>query len=45
MIRAEGLQKRFDRTVALAGVDLDVPAGSILGVLGPNGSGKPVTAL
>ncbi|HVW46144.1 MAG TPA: ATP-binding cassette domain-containing protein [Solirubrobacterales bacterium] len=40
MIRAEGLQKRFDRTVALAGVDLDVPAGSILGVLGPNGSGK-----
>ena len=40
MIRAEGLQKRFGPTVALAGVDLDVPAGSILGVLGPNGSGK-----
>ena len=43
MIRAEGLQKRFGRTVALAGVDLDVPAGSILGVLGPNGSGKTTT--
>ena len=40
MIRAEGLQKRFGQTVALASVDLDVPAGSILGVLGPNGSGK-----
>lgn len=43
MIRAEGLQKRFGQTVALAGVDLDVPAGSILGVLGPNGSGKTTT--
>jgi len=40
MIRAEGLQKRFGQTVALAGVDLDVPTGSILGVLGPNGAGK-----
>jgi ABC-2 type transport system ATP-binding protein len=40
MIRAEGLQKRFGETVALAGVDLDVPTGSILGVLGPNGAGK-----
>ncbi len=40
MIRAEGLKKRFGQTVALAGVDLDVPTGSILGVLGPNGAGK-----
>jgi ABC-2 type transport system ATP-binding protein len=40
MIEAHGLQKRFGATVALAGVDLDVPAGSILGVLGPNGAGK-----
>jgi len=31
--------------VALAGIDLQVPAGSILGVLGPNGAGKPVTEL
>ena len=30
--------------VALAGVDLDVPAGSIYGLVGPNGSGK-TTAL
>ena len=34
-IRAEGLTKRFGDTVALAGVDLEVPAGSILAVLGP----------
>jgi daunorubicin resistance ABC transporter ATP-binding subunit len=40
MIRAEGLRKHFGATVALAGVDLEVPAGSILGVLGPNGAGK-----
>jgi ABC-2 type transport system ATP-binding protein len=40
MIQAEGLTKRYGETVALAGIDLDVPAGSILGVLGPNGAGK-----
>src|SRR5580698_5034053 len=40
MIEARGLTKRFGPTVALAGLDLEVPAGSILGVLGPNGAGK-----
>src|SRR5271163_4615459 len=40
MIEAEGLTKRYGDTVALAGVDLQVPAGFILGVLGPNGAGK-----
>ncbi|HEY6623791.1 MAG TPA: ATP-binding cassette domain-containing protein [Acidimicrobiales bacterium] len=40
MIEAEGLRKRFGSTVALDGVDLQVAAGSILGVLGPNGAGK-----
>ena len=40
MIEAEGLTKRYGKTQALAGVDLQVPAGSILGVLGPNGAGK-----
>ena len=39
-IRAEGLTKRYGDTVALAGIDLEVPAGSILAVLGPNGAGK-----
>ncbi len=40
MIEAQGLKKRFGATVALDGIDLGVPAGSILGVLGPNGAGK-----
>jgi ABC-2 type transport system ATP-binding protein len=40
MIEAHGLRKRFGATVALDGLDLEVPAGSILGVLGPNGAGK-----
>jgi ABC-2 type transport system ATP-binding protein len=40
MIQAEGLTKRYGSTQALAGVDLEVPAGTILGVLGPNGAGK-----
>ena len=39
-IEAEGLTKKFGETEALAGVDLFVPAGSILGLLGPNGAGK-----
>src|SRR5580658_7989636 len=40
MIEAENLTKRYGDTVALAGIDLEVPAGTILGVLGPNGAGK-----
>ena len=40
MIEARGLTKHFGSTVALAGLDLEVPAGAILGVLGPNGAGK-----
>jgi oleandomycin transport system ATP-binding protein len=40
MISAEGLRKRFGTTQALDGVDLAVPAGTVLGVLGPNGAGK-----
>ncbi len=40
MIEAENLVKYYGPTRALAGVDLTVPAGSILGVLGPNGAGK-----
>ncbi len=40
MIEAQGLTKRYGETVALAGIDLAVDGGSILGVLGPNGAGK-----
>ncbi|WP_059005978.1 ATP-binding cassette domain-containing protein [Streptomyces specialis] len=39
-ILAEGLSKRFGATTALAGVDLEVPPGTVLGLLGPNGAGK-----
>jgi ABC-2 type transport system ATP-binding protein len=37
---AEGLGKRYDRLWALRDVDLEVPAGSVLGLLGHNGAGK-----
>jgi ABC-2 type transport system ATP-binding protein len=40
MIEACGLEKRFGPTVALDSLDLEVPAGAILGLLGPNGAGK-----
>ncbi|MEO9175684.1 MAG: ATP-binding cassette domain-containing protein [Gaiellales bacterium] len=40
MIRVEGLRKAYGPTVALDGVDLEVPAGTVLGLLGPNGAGK-----
>jgi ABC-2 type transport system ATP-binding protein len=39
-IVAEGLVKRFGAVEALAGIDLEVPQGSVLGLLGPNGAGK-----
>ncbi|MET9393581.1 sugar ABC transporter ATP-binding protein [Streptomyces sp. NPDC006624] len=40
LLRIRGLGKRFGGTVALAGADLDVHAGSVLALLGPNGAGK-----
>jgi ABC-2 type transport system ATP-binding protein len=36
----EQLAKRYGETVALAGVDLDVQPGELVGLLGPNGAGK-----
>ncbi|MGB0439107.1 MAG: ATP-binding cassette domain-containing protein, partial [Paracoccaceae bacterium] len=39
-IDARGLTKRYGALVALDGVDLAVPQGSIFAVLGPNGAGK-----
>src|SRR5215212_3426013 len=42
-LRLRRLVKRFDTKLAVAGVDLDVPAGSFFGLLGPNGAGKTTT--
>ena len=39
-IEAEGLVKRFSKTLAVDGVDLAVRPGMVLGLLGPNGAGK-----
>src|SRR5439155_4818814 len=40
MILAEGVEKSFGSTVALAGVDIAVDPGTVLAVLGRNGAGK-----
>ncbi len=40
VLRATGLTKNYGQTVALAGVDLEVPAGESLAIMGASGSGK-----
>jgi len=43
VISARGLTKRYGKQVAVDGIDFDIPAGRIVGLIGPNGSGKTTT--
>ena len=43
VLSARGLTKRYGKRVAVDSVDFDIPAGRIVGLIGPNGSGKTTT--
>lgn len=42
-VRLRGVTKRFGSHTAVDGLDLEIPRGSLYGLLGPNGSGKTTT--
>jgi ABC-2 type transport system ATP-binding protein len=42
-VRVRGLWKRFGERAAVAGIELDLPAGRFVGLVGPNGAGKTTT--
>jgi len=43
IIEARGLVKKYGDVIALDGLDLSVPEGTVYGLLGPNGAGKTTT--
>lgn len=43
VLSIRGLTKRYRRIVAVDNLDLEIPSGTICGILGPNGSGKTTT--
>ncbi|MBI1622609.1 ABC transporter ATP-binding protein [Aquamicrobium zhengzhouense] len=45
VLEAKGLVKRYGEAVAVAGVDMTVHQGEVIGLLGPNGAGKTTTIL
>jgi len=45
VLEAKGLAKRYGDAVAVAGIDLSVNQGEVIGLLGPNGAGKTTTIL
>ncbi|RLL67384.1 ABC transporter ATP-binding protein [Streptomyces sp. Z26] len=42
-VSIRGLRKEFGQQVAVAGIDLEIPAGQFVGLVGPNGAGKTTT--
>ena len=43
VISARGLSKRYGKQAAVDNISFDIPAGRIVGLIGPNGSGKTTT--
>jgi ABC-2 type transport system ATP-binding protein len=43
VISARGLTKRYGKSVAVDNLSFEIPAGRIIGLIGPNGSGKTTT--
>ena len=44
-IEVHGLRKSFGAKEAVAGINLEIAAGSLAGLVGPNGAGKTTTLL
>lgn len=43
VISAKGMTKRYGKQIAVDNISFDIPAGRIVGLIGPNGSGKTTT--